>query len=50
MKKTYNNPMLTFVSIKCNDIVTGSPVLTTTIYTEGSVLSADRFREDWDVY
>lgn len=49
--KTYNSPMLQVVSIKKNNIITTSTV---TIYdteynkNNGSILGADRFRDDWD--
>lgn len=50
--KTYVNPMLQVVSIKKNDIITGSEVVGFGSGTkDGSAACAgDRFREDWDVY
>ena len=49
--KKYENPMLQVVSIKKNDIITGSdPKLINEGYdsNQGPILGADRFRDDWD--
>lgn len=50
--KRFENPMLQVVSIKKNDIITGSEVVGFGSGTkDGSAACAgDRFREDWDVY
>ena len=48
MTKKYNTPMLQVVSIKQNDILTSSPVLSSTEYSGGTILGADRFRDDYD--
>ena len=39
MKKTYVNAMLQIVSIKSNDIVTGSPALTGTYNGYGAIFA-----------
>ena len=49
--KKYENPMFQVVSIKKNDIITGSdPKLINEGYdsNQGPILGADRFRDDWD--
>ncbi len=46
--KKYENPMLQIVSIKQNDIVTASPILSSTEYSGGTILAPDRVRDDWD--
>ena len=48
MTKIYNTPMLQIVSIKNNDIVCSSPMLSSTEYSGGTILGADRFRDDYD--
>ena len=46
MKKTYVNAMLQVVSIKKNDIITGSNPKLSGTYTGGDpILGADRFRD-----
>ena len=48
MTKKYNSPMLQVVSIKKNDIITGSPVLTNNVWTTSDeILSAGRRFDDW---
>ena len=51
--KTYNSPMLNVVSIKRSDIIATSGEkfgITNTAFDTGSgtILGADRFRDDWD--
>ena len=48
MNKKYNTPMLTLVSIKHNDIVTGSPlgINVGTEYSGSVIYAPDRFN-DW---
>ena len=51
MKQSYNTPMLQVVSIKRNDIITGSEVNATlgaNVTEVGGILGADRFRDDYD--
>ncbi len=43
--KKYENPMLQVVSIKQNDIITGSDRTMSIEGTTGIVLGADRFRD-----
>ncbi len=46
--KTYNSPMLQFVSIKENDIVTGSPILNGTYNGSAEILApGQRGLDDW---
>ena len=49
MTKKYNSPMLQVVSIKKNDIITGSEVVGFGIGTKdgGAACAGDRFR-DWE--
>ena len=50
MTKKYNSPMLQVVSIKKNDIVTGSPVLTNNAWSSSDEILApgrDRNFNSW---
>jgi len=48
--KKYENPMLQVVSIKNNDIITGSQTLLFGSGTKdgGAACAGDRFHDDWD--
>ena len=50
MTKKYNSPMLQIVSIKRNDIITGSQdaPLSSGSQNNDLGLAPDRFRDDWD--